>query len=461
MLQKAVLITSTLLATARAQQVGTYTAETHPSLTWQTCTSANECTTVDGSVVIDANWRWIHSVNSSTNCYTGNTWDATLCPDDESCAVNCAVEGAAYSSTYGVTTSGSELRINYVTQNSNGANVGARLYLLKDESTYETFSLLGNEFTFDVDVANLPCGLNGALYFTQMQADGGLSEYTNNKAGAKYGVGYCDSQCPRDLKFIDGEGNAEDWEPSSTDSNTGVGGHGNCCAEMDIWEANSISYATTAHPCSSLGQTECDGDDCGGTYSAERYAGVCDPDGCDFNPYRLGNTSFYGPGSDFTVNTDDTITVVTQFITDTGSTSGTLSAIKRFFVQNGKVIAQANSETTGISGNEITAAYCEAENSVFDGAGEFSAKGGLSQMSAALAEGMVLVLSLWDDDYASMLWLDSDYPTNETASTPGVARGSCSTSSGVPATIRQQDASSYVTFSNIKFGAINSTFTAS
>lgn len=38
-----------------------------------------------------------------------------------------------------------------------------------------------------------------------MPADGGLSEFTNNNAGAAYGTGYCDSQCPRDLKFIDGQ----------------------------------------------------------------------------------------------------------------------------------------------------------------------------------------------------------------------------------------------------------------
>lgn len=60
------------------------------------------------------------------------------------------------------------------------------------------------EFTFDVDVSNLPCGLNGALYFSEMDADGGLSKYPTNKAGAQYGTGYCDSQCPRDLKFING-----------------------------------------------------------------------------------------------------------------------------------------------------------------------------------------------------------------------------------------------------------------
>jgi hypothetical protein len=43
-------------------------------------------------------------------------------------------------------------------------------------------------------VSKLPCGLNGALYFVQMDADGGMAKYENNTAGAKYGTGYCDAQ---------------------------------------------------------------------------------------------------------------------------------------------------------------------------------------------------------------------------------------------------------------------------
>jgi cellulose 1,4-beta-cellobiosidase len=38
-----------------------------------------------------------------------------------------------------------------------------------------------------------------------MAKDGGMAQYPTNKAGAAYGVGYCDSQCPRDLKFINGQ----------------------------------------------------------------------------------------------------------------------------------------------------------------------------------------------------------------------------------------------------------------
>ena len=37
------------------------------------------------------------------------------------------------------------------------------------------------EFTFDVDVSQLPCGLNGALYFVEMDEDGGKSKFPTNK----------------------------------------------------------------------------------------------------------------------------------------------------------------------------------------------------------------------------------------------------------------------------------------
>lgn len=119
------------------------------------------------------------------------------------------------------------------------------------------------------------CGLNGALYFVSMDEDGGVSKYPNNKAGAKYGTGYCDSQCPRDLKYIDGAANVDGWISSSNSANSGVGNFGSCCSEMDIWEANSISQALTPHPCQIVGQSKCEGDDCGGTYSDDRYAGTC------------------------------------------------------------------------------------------------------------------------------------------------------------------------------------------
>lgn len=89
------------------------------------------------------------------------------------------------------------------------------------------------------------------------------------------------------------QANAEGWTASTNDPNAGHGNYGSCCSEMDIWEANSISTAYTPHPCGTVGQDRCEGDDCGGTFATDRYAGTCDPDGCDFNSYRQGNTTFY------------------------------------------------------------------------------------------------------------------------------------------------------------------------
>jgi cellulose 1,4-beta-cellobiosidase len=173
---------------------------------------------------------------------------------------------------------------------------------------------VNREFTFDVDVSNLPCGLNGALYFSQMSSDGDKGGH--NQAGAKYGTGYCDAQCPHDMKFIKGSANAEGWKPSSSDPNSGTGKFGSCCQEMDIWEANSQSQAYTLHPCSinEPGAHRCEGEDCGDNPD-HRYDGVCDKDGCDFATYRFGDHSFYGMGDSFKVDTSRKFTVVTQFLT--------------------------------------------------------------------------------------------------------------------------------------------------
>ena len=69
---------------------------------------------------------------------------------------------------------------------------------------------------------------------------------------------------------------------------------------------------------------------------------------------------------------------------------------------------------------------------------------------------MVLVMSLWDDHAANMLWLDSTYPVDKT--TIGGPRGTCATTSGVPKDVEDQHPHSHVKFSDIKFGDICSTF---
>ncbi|KAI6951466.1 putative 1,4-beta-D-glucan cellobiohydrolase [Hortaea werneckii] len=288
-----------------------------------------------------------------------------------------------------------------------------------------------------------------------MDADGGLSEYENNKAGAKYGTGYCDAQCPQDIKYINGKANVEDWTPSDGDPNSGTGSMGSCCNEMDIWEANSISTALTPHVCKKDGQTACESDTACGVGDA-RNDGVCDKDGCDFNPFRMGNESYYGDGK--IVDTSSKMTVVTQFITGDNSDTGELTEIRRIYKQNGNVIQQATSNVEGVSGNSITDDFCKAQKDAFGDPTSFESRGGLSAMGDAFSRGMVLVMSIWVDYAANMHWLDAPYPEDADKSEPGVARGTCSTDSGVPDDVISQSGDATVTFSDIKVGAIDSTY---
>ncbi|KAF7296285.1 Glucanase [Mycena chlorophos] len=411
-----------LLPAALGQLAGTNTAENHPSLSWQTCTGTggNSCTSNSGSVVIDANWRWTH-------------------------------EG---------TSGGNALTLKFVTFGQQ-ENIGSRVYLLNSGGTaYQPFDFVNKEFvplthhSFDVDVSQLPCGLNGALYFVQMDTDGGVAKSNGlNKAGPKYGTGYCDSQCPRDLKFIQGLANNVGWVPSANDSNSGTGNMGTCCPEMDIWEANSVSTALTPHTCTTLGQSTCTGSACS---APNVTSGTCDQSGCDFNPYRMGVTNFFGPHE--TIDTTQKMTVVTQFI------GSPITQIKRFYVQNGVVHGNPNSTISGVSGNSITDSFCAAQKSAFGDTNTFAQKGGMSGMSSAASAGMVLVMSLWDDHAADMLWLDAPLPADQIRffsrrdECCTGSRGTCSSSSGQPSQVESQSANAQVVFSNIKFGPIGSTF---
>jgi cellulose 1,4-beta-cellobiosidase len=86
--------------------------------------------------------------------------------------------------------------------------------------------------------------------------------------------------------------------------------------------------------------------DCG--EGDNRYKGICDKDGCDFNSWRMGDQSFLGKGR--TIDTTKKFTVITQFITVDGQTSGTLSEIRRTYIQNKQVIQNSVSRITNVSG---------------------------------------------------------------------------------------------------------------
>lgn len=187
------LLTFLLLAGCHAQQIGTEIPEVHPRLPTQKCTSAGGCVTRQTSLVTDALSRNLHAKDDlSVSCNT-SPLNATLCPTAEACAENCVLEGVDYTGI-GVLTKGTALTLRmYVFNGTEYASTSPRLYLLaEDEENYEMMQLNNQELTYDVDLSQLGCGMNGALYLSEMPASGARSDL--NPAGAAYGTAYCDAQ---------------------------------------------------------------------------------------------------------------------------------------------------------------------------------------------------------------------------------------------------------------------------
>jgi len=423
-----------LVAFVYAQQRGKQTPEKQPKINITVC-NTDGCSEEANSVTMDANWRWIHKAGGwDTNCYGGDGWNKTVCPDPVTCAKTCAIDGInTYNATYGISEVKGGVKLRFKT----GGNVGSRLYLLDSKENYRIFKLVNKEFAFDIDMSKIGCGINGAVYFVEMPEDGGMSKFPNNKAGAKYGTGYCDAQCPHDIKFINGEANLP-YKGSS---------YGSCCSEMDIWEANKMAAAFTPHPAKGQGPFRCRDDTC---------KGVTSTGGCDFNNYRMNNSTFLGPN--MIVDTTRPFTVVTQFISSDGTDNGDLQEIKRIYIQDGKRFENAQSNIPGGSQfNSLTDNNCKIKNTVFQENDGFIDMGGMKQMGESLKRGVALVFSIWDDYGAYMLWLDSIFPVDAPPSKPGVTRGPCPITSGRPADVEKEQADAWVSYSNVKYGAIGST----
>ena len=458
-------IAALLLGSVSGQWPGTLTEENHLSLKYQKCTVAGGCkaTKTPTTIVLDSNWRQIFYKDGNEKCYSDGAWDNMVCADPDSCAKSCTLGGvgeADWKGTYGISSGEEGLKMQFVTENQdmNSKNVGSRVFMLHEEGkyngySYEAFKLPNKEFAFDIDVSKLPCGVKASVSFNNMLASGGIGKFTNNKAGAKYGTGYCDAQCPRDLKFINGKGNVEEW-----DSSTKTGKMGNCCAQMSIFDGNSISSSMSAHPCQYLNDMACDGSSCG--EGDNYYEGFCDKDGCDLNTYRGGNTTFYGPGSQFTIDTTQKMTIVTQFRTQNNSSFEPIVEMTRIFIQGEKVLYAPNTNIAGMDSqyNSIKDGMCNATKKAFGDVNAWSGYGGMYKMYSSMnPDGFSLSISINDDSKNHMLWLDSNFPTDKT--TPGGPRGTCATDSGAPADVEQNAADAYVMISNIKFGEIGSTFT--
>ncbi len=91
--------------------------------------------------------------------------------------------------------------------------------------------------------------------------------------------------------------------------------------------------------------------------------------------------------------------------------------------------------------NYLDDPFCKAT-----GSRRFMDLGAMAGMGDALTRGMVLAMSIWWDEGGNMTWLDS-----------GEA-GPCNSTEGNPTTIRKVQPAPEVTYSNLKWGEIGSTF---
>ncbi|KAK5171817.1 uncharacterized protein LTR77_003453 [Saxophila tyrrhenica] len=296
--------------------------------------------------------------------------------------------------------------------------VGPQVYLLDEKGhDYEMLHLLSQEISFEVDVSNLPCGMNGGMYLAEMEPSGGRGPL--NPAGASLGTGYCDSQCYTSYAFVNGVAN--------------VDGSGTCCNEMDLWEANSKANQLTPHPCSITGFYACEEKECG-----DGKKGVCDKVGCSFNPYALGAQDFYGVHGK--ADTSKPFRVITRFITDDGTKRRNLVEIRRMYVQDGKALPNAEVTLRRENYNPIIPSYCQATD-----ADSFARHEGLDSIGGALRRGMVLVMGIWNEGTDNLNWLDA-----------GDA-GPCNRMGGSPTAIKKNYPKTSVTFSDIRWGGFGTT----
>jgi hypothetical protein len=172
------------------------------------------------------------------------------------------------------------------------------------------------------------------------------------------------------------------------------------------------------------------------------------------DPGATSGTVTAGP-AEGAVDTTQPFSVGTQFITSDGTDSGDLVEIKRFFIQNGKFIWHPAATNIGAPNmSSITDAYCKQKAAAYNDNANYEVFGGLKRMGEVMDGGMVLVLSQWVDYAEKMLWLDSNDPSTGNPSTPGVARGTCATSSGNPPDVINQQPDATVAFSKISLGPI-------
>ncbi|CAP62187.1 uncharacterized protein PODANS_5_12770, partial [Podospora anserina S mat+] len=325
------------------------------------------------------------------------------------CTSKCLLEGAGdYRWSYGITTTNATLMQKLVTRIEFATNYGSRIFLLEKKDRYHTFVLLGNELSFEVDLSTVGCGVNAALGFVAMDADGGVERHKPwNEAGAEYGTGYCDGWCQDRQRFVGGR---------AATNKQGARGYqwqsdGACCPEF----------------------------------------AVCVPGkGASTTRIGWGRRNFMGRGS-WSIPQGNSRDVVTRWEEDHQY---------QFFIQDGKRIDVPAPTWDGLPKQSgLSKEMCDVQANVFMEQDIWAVHNGWpTHQRQVLSRPMVLVTSIDAADwYTWNTWLDSSKIPPYDDRDPGVERGPCPWEDNEPLIARASNGQAKVVWSNIRFGPIGST----
>jgi len=221
-----------------------------------------------------------------------------------------------------VTPSGSQITLGLGPRAYIGNNCASSSF---NTNVFLKFNPLGSTITFTVNLASTWCGTDAAFYLVGMPA-------ANAGSNGDY---YCDSN--------DGSGNGY-------------------CTEMDLIEANRHALQMTAHQCD--GTSSCDGSGC--------YVNTMNANG----PSAAATPNVFGPGSSYTINTENAFTMAVTFT----ESSGELTQVTAVLTQGSNTLTLT-----------LDSSLCS------------STATSLPNVGAAFPSGMVAVWSYWS---GSTTWLD-------------------------------------------------------
>ncbi|PLW06683.1 hypothetical protein PCANC_25185 [Puccinia coronata f. sp. avenae] len=316
---------------------------------------------------------------------------------------------------------------------------------------YFMFKLKNREFSFTVDVFKLPCGLNGALYFSAMDEDGG-------KAGGTWPVPNTERatvtlNAPRMSNGLAARPTPKDGYPRRLIPTL----------ERAPWDPAAPRWIygrpTQSRKPSLLTRAKNPNLQSVSARSAEMTPAA----DTKLNVTKMDVISLLTDGAPRNSTDSTRRSTATRNLPSspnsslaTEPTPDPFPKSDGFTSKTGKTIKNEAVTLPGLAkpADSITEDFCAATKKFTSDVNDFSLKGGMKGMDAALERGMVLVFSLWDDQMAHMNWLDSTYPPEKPVTGPGVARGTCDVKAGDPTNVRAKFADATVEFSEVKIGPI-------